>query len=1091
MRKLTFLLTCLMLIGVGLVNAQSRTITGKVISADDGLPVIGASVMVKGTTTGTITDVNGNFSITVSGSNQILWFSYVGMKTLEVEARNGMTVRLESDTKLIDEIVVTALGMRRDRKALGYAVQDVKGEDLVKAGAPSLSTALQGKLSGVEIKPSSGMPGASAQIVIRGARSFTGNNQPLFVVDGMPISSTADYSTGNSVTGVDNATRSLDIDPNDIESINILKGQAAAALYGIRASNGVVVITTKSGRGSKSDKPIISVSTSLTEDKISRKPEYQTTFAQGTPVTTVGGTVTANDVAYGYIFNPNSSQAWGPKITDLPKSPRHGGETVNSFTGTTNTVLKPGQYYVPQLLSAGLDPWATPGVYDNVGEFFQAGRTLNTSFNISQALEKSNYSFGVGNTTQTGIIPGTSMDRTTAKINAETKLGKYWRTGVAMNYSLVDILKAPGANDGVVAAVFGAPTSYNLKGIPMNVPTDPTTQILYRATNFNNPYWGVKNNQFNEKTSRFFGNTFVEFSPKISDDGSKKLTLRYQVGADSYTTHLQDRHEVGSQRTSPTAASGRISNRGVSVDNFNSLFTANFDMSLMDDIQLNLLLGNEINDENYKYYSMTGSNFNFYGWPHINNATIKDASESIWKNRTVGSFANLMISFKDMLYFNATGRQDIVSTMPRGNRTFFYPSVSLGFVVTELETLKSQDVLSFAKLRASYAQVGQAGTYLDNFYVVPSYSGGFWTGTPNVYPMAGVTAYIPSTTLYDPNLKPQNTISYEFGGDFRFFNNLFGIDYTFSRQDVKDQIFSVPLSGSTGAAALVMNGGSIYTNTHELVLTANPIRTKDLDWTINVNYTKMENVVTSLADGVESIFLGGFVTPQVRANIGSTFPVIYGTQFKKDDQGRVLVDERQTINNVANPNYGFPMAGSPGVIGTVSPDFLLGASTALRYKRLTVSATIDWKNGGQMYHGTNGLMEYVYGVSKSTEDRTTPFIYPGYKADGTPSDIQRGGTTDHAAYFQLNANVLGNIDEAYIFNNSYLKLRELSVSYKFPKVLSIDITASAFARNFLLWTNLPNFDPEATQGNTNMGGAFERFTTPQASTVGLGINLLF
>lgn len=1084
MRKLTFLLTCLLLIGVGMVNAQSRTITGKVVSADDELPVIGASVMVQGTTVGTVTDVNGNFTITMPANARVLVFSYVGMRTVELEARNNIQVRLESDTQLIDEIVVTALGMRRERRALGYAVQDVRGDDLVRAGGSSLATALQGRLAGVEIKPSSGMPGASAHITIRGARSFTGNNQPLFVVDGMPISSTADFGTENSVTGVDNATRSLDIDPNDIESINVLKGQAAAALYGIRASNGVVVITTKSGRGAVGAKPTISFSTSLSNEVISRKPEYQTTFAQGTPVA-----LTVNP--YGYVFNPNSSQAWGPRIVDLPKSPTHGGETANQFTGTANTVFREGKFYQPQLLAAGLDPWATPGVYDNVGDFFQTGQTLNTALSISHGNERSNYSFGLGNTTQSGIIPGTSMDRITARANAETKLSNLWRTGFSVNYSQVDIFKAPGANDGLVAAVFGAPTSYNLKGIPYASPTDPSQQILYRATNFNNPYWAVKNNSFNEKTNRFFGNSFVEFTPVISDDGSKKLTLRYQIGADSYTTHNQDIHEVGSQRTTVTAASGRISNRGVTVANYNSLLTANYEMTLTDDINMTLLVGNEINDENYKYYSMTGSNFNFYGWAHVNNASIKDASESRFRNRTVGTFANLMLSYKDMLYLNATGRHDVVSTMPRGNRSFFYPSVSLGFVASELEVMKSQDIISFAKLRASYAQVGQAGTFYENFYVTPSYVGGFWLGNPIQYPMAGINAYIPSTTLYDPNLKPQNTISYELGGDFRFFNNLIGLDYTYSRQDVKDQIFSVPLAGSTGGEELVMNGGSIYTNTHELVLTANLIRRRDVEWTVNLNYTQMENRVTALADGVESIFLGGFVTPQVRANIGSTFPVIYGTQFRKDDQGRVLVDERATINGVPNLNHGFPMAGSPGVIGEVSPDFVLGGGTSFRYKNMSLSATFDWKSGGQMYHGTNGLMEYVYGISKSTEDRTTPFIYPGYKADGTPNDIVRGGVDDHRAYFQLNANVLGNIDEAYIFNNSFVKLRDITLSYQFPKVLSFNITATAFARNILLWTNLPNFDPEATQGNTNMAGAFERFTTPQASSVGLGLNVVF
>lgn len=794
----------------------------------------------------------------------------------------------------------------------------------------------------------------------------------------------------------------------------------------------------------------------------------QSTWAQGSPTAT------------GYTFNPSASTNWGPKIVDLPNDKAYGGNVANSFNGNDATKYA-GKYYVPQRLTGGLDPWVTPQVYDNVSEFFETGFTLNSSINVSQASDKTSYSVGFGNTTQTGIVPETSMDRYSAKAQAETQLNKYWKTGFATNYAQTYIKKAPGANDGLVATVFAAPRNYNLKGIPYASPTDPYTQILYRATNFNNPYWGVANNLFDEKTNRFFGNAFVEFAPRISADADKKLNFRYQIGADSYSTNYQDIHEYKSKNTL-----GSISNYGVTAAIYNSLLTATYDMNFTDDVKFNLMVGNEINHEFNKYYSESGQNFNFGGWPHMGNATIKDASTSRSEARTVGFFGSLSLSYKDMLYLNATSRQDIVSTMPRNNRSFFYPSVSLGFVFTELDALKENTVLSFGKLRASYAQVGQAGRYYENYYVTPGYSGGFWTGNPIVYPLNGVTAYIPNTTQYDPNLKPQNTVSYEIGADLKFFNNMFGIDYTYSRQDVNDQIFSVPLAGSTGASSLVMNGGAIYTNTHELVLMFNPIRKKDLDWSININFTKMDNYVKELAPGVESIFLGGFVTPQVRAGIGEKFPVIYGTSFKKDAQGRILVNE-----DPKSAYYGMPMTGSPGVIGVASPDFVMGGSTTLRYKRVSVTTTFDWKNGGQMYHGTNGLLSYTYGLAKSTEDRTTPFIYPGYKANGAPNDIQRGGASDNLAYYNLYANTLGNIDEAFVFENSYVKMRELTLSYKLPKISGVDINVTGFARNILIWTNLPNFDPESSQGNTNMGGAFERFTVPQTSSFGLGLNLVF
>lgn len=1075
MKKLVQSLFIFMLFAASAI-AQERTISGSVTDKGDGQPLPGVTVRIKGAQGGTQTGGDGKFSLKVTSAATGLEFSYLGYVTQTVPATsNVINISLVADSKLLSEVVVTGMGISREKKALGYSVQTLKSDDLTKASNPSMVGSLQGKLSGVEIRPSSGMPGASANITIRGARSFTGNNSPLYVIDGMPVASQSDFSTGNSVTGADVANRSVDIDPNEIESMTVLKGQAASALYGIRASNGVIVITTKSGKGLAKGKPVISFSSNFAVDRISRKPELQSTYAQGN-----------GSLVVPIAFAPAGSSSWGPRIDQLPNDPNYGGNMNNTYTNA-GAQKHPGQYYVPQRAQAGLDPWTNPAVYDNIGEFFDLGKTFGNSLNVSQATETGNFSIGIGNTHQKGIIPNTGLDRYNAKVAAETNLSKAWKAGFSANYIQSEIDKTTAGNDAVLLSVFGSPANYDLKGIPSTFPTDPYKQTSYRAINFNNPYWAMENNVFNERTNRFFGNGYVVFSPEVNWGRDSKFVVKYQAGADAYSTHFQDIFEFGSK-----GAAGSIRNYGTTVATYNSLLTANYSVKLNDDFDLKVLLGNEINHENNKKYDENGYEFNFGGWKHIDNTKSRNATESQNQYRTVGFFSNIDLAYKNMLFLSVTGRNDIVSSMPRGNRSFYYPSVSLGFVATELEGLKDNKVLSFLKIRASYAEVGQAGTYLRDYYTTPTYGGGFWTPglPPVVFPLDGVVAYTPNTTLYDPKLKPQNTISKEVGVETRLFNNLLSLDYTFSRQDVKDQIFPVPLAGSTGAGQIVMNGGKIHTNAHEISLSINPVKTKSSNLTVGFNFTKIDNYVDELAPGVESIFLGGFTTPQVRAGVGSKFPVIYGGTFARDANGNILVDERKNIGANPNDNYGMPMTGKPGVIGNVAPDFLLGGNAAFSYKRFSIATTFEWKNGGSIYSGSNGLMN-GYGRTKVTEDRTTPFVYPGVKADGTPNDIVRGGASDPTAYESLYSKSLGNIDEAFIYDASFVKMRELVLGYKLPKFNNLNLSVSAFARNILIWSKLPNFDPESSQGNTNMGGAFERFSMPQTSSFGLGLNLTF
>ena len=652
--------------------------------------------------------VSNQYIIVVFSSAKTLQISYIGMQTQEVAIKPNLRVVLKADAQKLDEVVVTAMGISREKKALGYAVQDVKSDALTRAANTDLAGALQGKVSGIDITPSSGMPGASSKITIRGSRSFTGDNTPLYVIDGMPIASTADVSTSltDGAYGTDYANRAVDIDPNDIESINILKGQAASALYGMRASNGVIVITTKSGKGADKGKPTITFSTNLSFDKISTLPELQQEYAQGS-----GGT-----------FDPSSPFAWGPKISELANDPTYGGNTDNSYTSQYGK--QSGKYYVPQLAAAGMNPWATPQAYNNMKDFFETGVSWSNNVNVAQRFDKGNYSFSLGNTTSNGIVPSTGMDRYNVKMSAEAQLHPNWTTGFNGNFVTSKISKQSTANTSVVATIYNAPVSYNMAGIPSHIEGDPYTQNTYRDSWIDDAYWAVDNNQFSERSQRFFGNAFVKYTTKFGTD-NHKLDIKYQIGDDAYTTNYSEIYGYGST----WAPTGEDSEYHYTVNELNSLLTAAYTWNINEEWTLDALIGNEFVDKKTKYEYAYSMNFNFPGWNHLNNASVFSNESQYNKKRTVGNFANLSVAWKNMLYLSGSIRNDIVSSMPRDNRSFTYPSVSLGFIFTELAPLKN-NILTFGKIRASYAEVGMAGDYTQSYYYTPSYGGGFYMGNP-------------------------------------------------------------------------------------------------------------------------------------------------------------------------------------------------------------------------------------------------------------------------------------------------------------------------------------------------------------------------
>lgn len=1056
MEKRLFMFLAGLFLSIGMAVAQTQ-VTGTVVSGEDGEPIVGASVKVSGTKTGTITDVDGKFALNVPEGTKLV-VTYLGMlpKTVNASVSGAMKIKLDPDNKVLDEVVVTAMGITREKKALGYASQVLDAKDLNTSGTSSLASAMQGKLTGVDIRTSSGAPGASAQIVIRGARSFDGNNTPLYVVDGMPISSTPDFSTKESVSGADNASRTIDLNPDDIESINVLKGQAASALYGIRASNGVILITTK--RGSKgSTKPVITFSTDLSAQTLSRKFEHQDVYAQGTTLSK---------------YNPNTSMSWGPKIADLANDATYGGNTNNKYTNGDLT-SHAGMYYNPKYAAAGLSGWATPQTHDNVGDFFKIGFTQNSTFNISQRKNDVSYSFSVSDTYQKGVIPSTGMTRTGARGAVDWKVNDQWKTGFSANYSSVKIKSAPGANSGIVNVVYSAPAEYDLKGTPYHKPGDPTSQILFRATNFNNPYWWADNDEYSQHTNRVFGNAYAEFSPKLNWGKNYKIVFREQAGIDMYTSNNSEIAEVGSAKNTK----GEVENIGTQNNIFNNLLTANFTAKwgANEEWDFGFVLGNEFNHQYRRKWDYDGTGLAFYGQPTIGNTSSMDAhSDYHIQERTVGVFGQMSLSWMDMLFLTVTGRNDVVSTMPRGNRSFFYPSVSLGWIFTELPALKENHVLSYGKLRLSYAQVGQAGQFYNNYMYVPSYTGGMYVYTPISYPLGGAKGYAPYYVKFDENLKPQNTSNWETGIDLGLFKNRVRVEYTLSYQDVRNQIFDVPTAGTTGYQALRTNAGQMTTLSHELSVNASVIDHANYGLDLGVNFTKITNKVKKLADGVESIMLGGFVEPQVRAQAGYTYPNIYGKAFKRTEDGQLLL----------NAN-GLPQGTAASVnLGECTPDFNMGFNLRAHYKQLSLSATMDWQKGGCMYNGTLLTMNY-FGASKaSLPYHEGTMVAEGInEATGQKNTVQVSKQQYYMAY--------NDVTEAGIFDTSFLKLRDVTLSYQFPKFAGINLSVYGFARNILLWAKLPGLDPESSQGNGNMSGYFERYSIPNSSSFGGGFKIAF
>jgi TonB-linked SusC/RagA family outer membrane protein len=1071
MRKLTFLLACLLLVGVGLVNAQSKSISGKVLSADDGQPIIGATVKVKGVNLGTVTNADGVFKINLPANAKTLVVSFIGMKTLEVDAASDLVVRLESDSKLIDEVVVTALGISKEKKSLGYAVQDVKGDAINNAETGNVLTAMTGKLAGVNIISSAGVAGAASFITIRGQNSINGSNQPLFVVDGVPIdnsmnaSGNPDNGSNNLLDGVNYSNRAIDINPDDIETVSVLKGGAATALYGMKAGNGVVLITTKKGNNTNG-KTNVSLSSSIGLDNVSQMPAIQTMYAQGSSGK----------------YSTATSSSWGPKLSDM----RYDGGTDISRDNNGNLVLATNPSAKANLLAQA---------YDNIGNFFVTGTTINNTLSLSGGDKISNFYVSIGNTTTKGIIPLNTFSKTSIKVTGDTKLNSKITVSASANYtnSGGDRVQQGSNLSGVMLGLLRGATSFDNSNGHGKDGYKFQDAYMYAAdgsqrsyfSSYDNPYWTVNQNLFNDQVDRIIGNVSAVYKP-IDD-----VTIAYKIGDDLYSDRRKGHFALNSNAF--PAGQQQVDNHF--NNSINSDLTINYNKELFTDFKANITLGQNMYTTYYQQFFAEGDNYvgpNFY---HISFTQSQFVREYTQEYRTAALFADMQFSYKDMLYLGVTGRNEWSTTLPTSNNNFFYPSVSLGFIFTELPALKGNDILTFGKIRGSYAQIANAPSpySIQNTYTLATVSDGWAPG--NSFPFNGIAGFKTSNTLANASLKPENLLSREIGVELKFLNGRVNVDFTYYNNQNKDLLINVPVSGSSGYNATYKNAATMENKGVEIVASVVPIKTKDWNWTLSGNFTQNNNKVLSLAPGVDNISLGGFTGIEVDVVAGQPYGTIYSTGFLKDSKGNVV------INDVAGSGYGMPIKDNTmKALGSVAPNWTLGITNELNYKGIGLSFLVDIKNGGLMWNGTKSRLN-GFGVSKETENRGESVVFAGVMGHVNPSDgtlVTSGAkntisTTYNQYYYQNIGGGANPSQEQFVEKTDWVRLREITISYELSRVFKDAffkrLKVYATGRNLLLSTPYTGIDPETNLMGANNAQGLDYFNMPNTKSMVFGFKL--
>ncbi|WP_139958427.1 SusC/RagA family TonB-linked outer membrane protein [Flavicella sediminum] len=1035
--KINGFLTLILAFVVQLTFAQTKTISGKV--SDNTGPLPGVVVLIKGTQKGTQTDFDGNYSIDAK-QGATLQFSYVGMKTTEVIVgnTNKINITLIEDTEALEEVVVTAIGITREKRSLGYAATVIKSEELTKARESNIVNSLAGKVAGVRVTSQSGTLGGSSKIIIRGASSMGGNNQPLFVVDGIPISNSGFNGTRGQIIagGVDAGNRASDINSDDVETMTVLKGAAAAALYGARAKNGAIIITTK--RGKKNTEMSITVNSSLRFDNVLKLPEFQNEYAQG------------NDG----VYDKDDSNGWGPKISDSQ------GSLFEDYTGAMVTLK------------------ANP---DNVKNFYETGVSYINSFGFAGGDDKSDFRLGITNFDQTGVTPDSELKKTTIALNAGRDISDKLNVRASINYTKSNTSGKPaqGSNDPNVITniVNGLPRTVSNSLLYNNI-TDANGLPYEVARNTNNPYWITQNNKWSNRLNRIFGNITLNY------EFNSWLSSTVIVGNDYYN---EWRQHITAKNTI-TAAEGRFNLRNITRNQLNTDVMLNINKNFNDDeITLRAVIGHNTNERFSNLDYTTVNDLVADGLYVPQNGKSVAANSTSFKQRLVGAYFNVSLGFKDIVYLDITGRNDWSSTLPKQNQSYFYPSVSSSFIFSKL--LPENDILSFGKLRVNWANVGSDTTPYGLDFVYEPKDTYFlqYLGYQGVFPHGSYSAFqAPNTIPSGDSLKPQNVVSQEIGLELKFLQNRLGLDFSYYKKNTTDQILNIAVAKSTGFWYKLINAGEVQNQGIEIGLTGTPILTENFTWGVNFNFSSNENKVVELVEGLNEYSLtSGWSGLAIKAAPGESFG-LYGTAWERDPDGNIVYDATTGRRNIVTDQR----------LGDIYPDWTLGIGNTIRYKNFSMSALVDIRQGGVIYSATSQALR-VQGLSADTAaNRDAPFVPEGVinNGDGTYSpnttEVTAQAFWEDAA---SNSNTEGNIYDA-----SYIKLREVTLSYELPKSIVEktffnSISLGIEGRNlWIIKDHIPHVDPEVNFfGSSLTGEGVEFQSVPSTRSLGGNIKLTF
>ena len=1045
--------------------AQERRVTGKVSGADDGLPLPGVNILLKGTSTGTVSDANGNFSINVTGDAAVLVVSYIGYQTQEVTvgSRTMVDISLRSDARQLSEVIVTAFGIEQEKKALTFAAQEVGATEIMQSREQNIVDALNAKVAGVQVVRQGGSAGAGSSILIRGTSSISGNNQPLFVVDGIPINNSFRASIGTS-SGVDYANRAIDINPNDIESITVLKGPAATALYGIQGGNGVILITTKKGsRGAKDF--AIDVSTNFSTDRIMNYFPAQLMYSQGDNGLYNGGTT------FNHYGAPMSTLRYDPS-TPFAKDPN----------GTIVDMNHPN---------------AGPRVplYNAQEMFFQNGFTNDSHIAISTSKDNSNFYLSLGNMYQQGIIPNNDFNRTSVNLSADTRLSQKFKIGGSIKYANSRSTKF-GRGDNFSDAIQGlyrTPPSFDNRvfaypsGVQRNFRGALDGSVPFSP---DNPFWTVNNNPYTDQVNRLISYLQADYKP------TDWLSVMYRIG---YDFAHDDRRQIwapssagGSAISASGALGGRITEDTYVDKIINSDFIITARKQFNDDFEGSIMVGHNMFSSANSSIFLSGMNFAIPGLYNIANTQENPVfTKNFFEKQTQALYTRVNLSYLNSIFFEVTGRNEWSSTLPAATRSFPYGSAGLGVVFSEFLNLNS-DVFSFGKLKASAAITGNdAPIYrTETFYNIATagtrYAGGLR------FPIGGVGGVLLSSAAGNSELRAESNTTYEIGTDLRFLNNRIGLDFTYYKSLSRDQIIAVPVPASTGFTTQVINSGEIENRGIEIVLNATPVKVGDFTWDMLVNFTRNRNYVNSLPNDepIVSNLFGARI--QSRLIPGEQYGVFYGNAFRRNDNGEILISPQ-----------GWPMMDpTQQMVGNPNPDFLMGFRNSLSYKNFNFSFLWDFRKGGDVVNVTAFWMGNGSGVAEHTTDRNKVVIFrgvidnPGQDNDGRVNDIP---VVLNQAAFQGVGPALAfgrELTERWVEDGSWIRLRDVSLNYRIPrdvvgKLGMTNASLGVYGRNILLFTNYGGVDPETNLYGPNAAAGVDAFTTPNMRSYGVSINASF